>query len=108
MAFSKAKEFPVETYLQSLVAKALSHPARVVILLYLQANGKTSFTELRRLLPLARTTVSQHLARLRDSELVIATQSPPEVYYQLNVKKCRQLFQLLGILVDILESDSNV
>ncbi len=64
------------------LCKALGHPARVIILRYLasQRAGATC-GEIVRQLPLAQSTVSQHLAVLKAAGLVRADEVPPRVRY---------------------------
>jgi len=54
----------------ALLAKAISHPARLAILQYL-AEIKTCISgDISDFLPLSRTTVSQHLKELRSLGLI--------------------------------------
>lgn len=55
------------------VAKALAHPARVAILRALAARGMCVCGEIVEALPLAQSTVSQHLKVLREAGLVRGT-----------------------------------
>ena len=66
------------------LCKALGHPARVVMLRFLatQRDGATC-GEIVRQLPLAQSTVSQHLAVLKDAGLVRADDQPPRVLYRV-------------------------
>lgn len=64
------------------LCKALGHPARVVILRFLATRrGGATCGEIVRQLPLAQSTVSQHLAVLKDAGLVRAEEAPPRVRY---------------------------
>ena len=91
MAFSKAPAFDHHSYQQSLWSKALAHPARIHLLRHLADNGTSSFTELARLLPLHRSTVSQHLRLLRQLHLVTVTERYPYTYYTLDPMVCAAL-----------------
>lgn len=62
-------------------AKAMSHPARLAILCYLAHQDDCCFGELFEHLPIAKATVSQHLAELRDAGLIKADNQPPRVRY---------------------------
>jgi len=54
----------------AIMAKAISHPARLAILKYL-AEAKTCISgDISDFLPLSRSTVSQHLKELRDCGLI--------------------------------------
>lgn len=64
------------------LCKALGHPARVIILRFLATRrGGATCGEIVRQLPLAQSTVSQHLLVLKDAGLVRADVVPPRVRY---------------------------
>jgi DNA-binding transcriptional ArsR family regulator len=62
--------------------KALSHENRLMLLCLL-AEQERSVTELKELLSLRQTTVSQQLARLRLDGLVTARREGKTVYYRV-------------------------
>jgi len=69
------------------LCKALGHPARVTIVRMLPARrGGVSCTDIVRQLPLAQSTVSQHLAVLRDAGFLVAEGLPPRAVYRLDVR----------------------
>ncbi len=70
MAISKKTEFTNKDQEIAAVAKALSHPARVAILRALAKRGTCVCGEIVEVLPLAQSTVSQHLKDLKESGLV--------------------------------------
>jgi DNA-binding transcriptional ArsR family regulator len=70
MAISKSGEFTHKDQQIAAVAKALSHPARVAILRALARRGTCICGEIVEVLPLAQSTVSQHLKELKASGLV--------------------------------------
>ena len=62
-------------------AKALGHPARIIILKHL-SNQSCCFTgDLLEVLPLAQSTISQHLKELKEAGLIIGEVDPPKVKY---------------------------
>lgn len=67
-------------------AKALSHPARVAILHFLARQESCFFGELHEVLPIAKATVSQHLAELKDAGLIQGEIQPPKVKYCINIR----------------------
>ena len=68
------------------MCKALGHPARVAIVRYLRSRrGAPTCGELVSQLPLAQSTVSQHLRVLRDAGFVTAQNVPPRVLYRLEL-----------------------
>jgi DNA-binding HxlR family transcriptional regulator len=98
MAFSKAPLFDQEIFKQSFWYKALSHPARIIILTYLLENGITAFYTLANTLPLAKTTVSQHLRNLREKGLIESFEEYPHTYYKINKNLCQDLAQRIQSL----------
>ena len=67
-------------------AKALGHPIRVAIL-QLLANQTCCFHgDMSELLPVAKSTLSQHLNELKDAGLIHGTINPPTVRYCINSK----------------------
>lgn len=69
------------------LCKALGHPARVTIVRYLagQRAGATC-GDIVRQLPLAQSTVSQHIAVLRAAGLLISDGIPPRVIYRVDAR----------------------
>ena len=83
-----AKDFNYseDTALLAKFAKALGHPARIIILKHL-SNQSCCFTgDLLEVLPLAQSTVSQHLKELKDAGLIIGEVDPPKVKYCINTE----------------------
>lgn len=64
------------------LCKALGHPARIIILRFLTTRrGGATCSEIVRQLPLAQSTVSQHLTVLKDAGLVRTAEAPPRARY---------------------------
>lgn len=76
-------------------AKALGHPTRLKILNYLE-NQSCCFTgDLLEVIPLAQSTISQHLKELKDAGLIQGEVNPPKIKYcihQENWEKAKGLF----------------
>ena len=68
----------------SRLAHALAHPARVAIVRLLQERQTCICGEIVEVLPLAQSTVSQHLKVLRDAGWVRGEVDGPRVCYCLN------------------------
>jgi ArsR family transcriptional regulator len=66
------------------LAKAISHPARVRILIRLIEEGTCITGDLADELPLAPSTVSEHLRVLRESGLIQGTVDGPRRCYCIN------------------------
>jgi len=86
MAFSKAHKFDDDIYHFSLLCRALSHPARVVILKRLvNLHGdRAKVSELIVDLPISKQSLSDHLKILREMSIVNCETCHPYVYYSLN------------------------
>ena len=81
---AKEFEYSEETIQLSKFAKALGHPARIIILKHL-SNQSCWFTgDLMEVLPLAQSTISQHLKELKDAGLIEGEVNPPKVKYCIN------------------------
>ena len=68
----------------ALLAKAMSHPIRIQILKLL-SNQSCCFTgDLTETIPLAQSTISQHLKVLNEAGLIQGEIQPPKVKYCIN------------------------
>lgn len=79
-------------------AKALGHPARIIILKHLSNQSCCYTGELLDVLPLAQSTISQHLKELKDAGLIEGEVSPPKIRYCIHKKnweKATNFFETL-------------
>ena len=65
-------------------AKALAHPARVFILQFLDKVDGCIVGNIVEQLPLAQSSVSQHLSELKASGLIQGEIDPPKIKYCIN------------------------
>jgi len=65
-------------------AKALSHPVRVYICDILSKQSCCYSGDLAAEVPIARSTLSQHLKELKNSGLIQGEITPPKIKYCLN------------------------
>jgi ArsR family transcriptional regulator, arsenate/arsenite/antimonite-responsive transcriptional repressor len=70
MAQNKKEEFSKQDIELAEFAKALSHPARIAILKTIAKRNECICGEIVEVLPLAQSTVSQHLKELQKSGLI--------------------------------------
>ncbi|WP_040506933.1 ArsR/SmtB family transcription factor [Leptospira wolbachii] len=70
MAQNKKTEFPENVQRIASFTKLLSHPARLAILEVLASRQTCVCGEIVEILPLAQSTVSQHLKELKEGGLV--------------------------------------
>ncbi|NJK86577.1 MAG: winged helix-turn-helix transcriptional regulator [Bacteroidales bacterium] len=95
MAYSKSIEYKEDEIALARFAKALGHPARIAIMKHLAAMADCCFTDILHELPIAQSTVSQHLSELKDAGLIKGNLEPPKVLYCINPenwKKAQELF----------------
>ncbi len=79
-------------------AWAIAHPARVKILSILLARSNCVCGELVDAMPLAQSTVSQHLKILKESGLVQGEVDGPKVCYCVNPAMFSRLKELVAAL----------
>lgn len=77
------------------LAWALAHPARVRIVRLLLSREACVCGEIVDQLPLAQSTVSQHLKILKESGLVEGEVDGPKVCYCINPARLQELKQLI-------------
>jgi len=78
------------------LAKALGHPARVQIVRFLLAKDSCMCGDIVEHLPLAQSTVSQHLKILKESGLIRGTIDGPRVCYCVEPKALKRLKELVA------------
>ena len=76
------------------LAKALGHPARVQIVRFLLSQDSCMCGDIVEHLPLAQSTVSQHLKMLKASGLIRGTIDGPRVCYCVETKVLERFKQL--------------
>lgn len=84
---NRAKEeiqYSNETEELALYAKALAHPTRIVILNHLEKQSCCFTGDLVDVLPLAQSTISQHLKELKNAGLIQGEVAPPKIKYCIN------------------------
>lgn len=91
-------------------AKALSHPARIAILRHLAERNTCLCGEIVNILPLAQSTVSQHLKELKKAGLIAGEIEGPRSCYCINRENYAKLMSLFDELSSITinqNSDNN-
>ena len=93
---SEKKEYTEKQEKLARFAKALGHPARVAVMQFLAKQEECYFGDIHEELPIAKATVSQHLAELKDAGLIRGTIEMPKVKYcidQENWELAKELFK---------------
>ncbi len=96
MSYSKKSEFDEKEIRLAEYAKALSHPARIAILMRLAERSTCICGEIVEVLPLAQSTVSQHLGELKKAGLVLGEIDGPRSCYYINREALAELGSLFG------------
>ena len=65
-------------------AKAMSHPVRMYVLELLSKQSCCYSGDLSEVLPIAKSTLSQHLKELKDAGLIQGETEAPKIKYCLN------------------------
>jgi ArsR family transcriptional regulator len=77
------------------LCKALGHPARVAILRHLLQVDRCVCGEIVNILPLAQSTVSQHLKQLKDAGLIRGEIEGPRICYCADKQRLAELKKLV-------------
>lgn len=85
MAVSKKTDYFTKDQEQvARFAKALGHPVRIAILQLLNSQTCCYHGDMAEELPIAKSTLSQHLNELKDAGLIQGNFTPPTVKYCIN------------------------
>ncbi len=77
-------------------AKALGHPVRMYVIELLSKQSCCYSGDLSEVLPIAKSTLSQHLKELKNAGLIQGEIEPPKIKYCLNLenwKLAQKLFK---------------
>jgi ArsR family transcriptional regulator len=80
------------------LCKALGHPARVAILKHLLQVDSCICGEIVNILPLAQSTVSQHLKQLKEAGLIRGEIEGPRICYCADKSRLAELKNLITSL----------
>ena len=80
----KEKQYTVGQEQMARFAKAMGHPARMAVLIFLAKQDSCFFGDIHEELPIAKATVSQHLKELKDAGLIQGEIETPKVRYCIN------------------------
>ena len=80
----KESYFTVDQKQMARFAKAMAHPVRIAILELLDSQSCCYHGDMAEELPIAKSTLSQHLNELKDAGLIQGDITPPTVKYCIN------------------------
>ena len=99
MAFSKKDQFHPKDGDLAHYAAALAHPARIAILKTLAKRKGCVCGEIVEVMPLAQSTVSQHLKVLKEAGLIQGEVNGPKSCYCVNPEALEKLSGLFHALL---------
>lgn len=77
-------------------AKAMAHPVRVYILGLLSSQSCCYSGDLSEILPIAKSTLSQHLKELKEAGLIQGEIEAPRIRYCINRDNWEEVKKLFG------------
>lgn len=95
MAIHKKEAFGQDEQELAVLAKAMAHPARIAILKELARRNTCICGEIVEVLPLAQSTVSQHLKELQQAGLIQGTVEGAKSCYCINRETFQRFEQML-------------
>ncbi len=107
MALNKKELFNEQDIFLAEMAKSLSHPARIQILRILAEKNTCICGEIVEILPLAQSTVSQHLLELKKAGLVKGTIDGAKSCYCIDWENFKKLESFLGSFVENINESKN-
>ena len=99
----KVKYFTENQEKLACYGKAISHPVRVFILDYLANNlNKCCYSgDMAEELPIARSTLSEHLKELKKAGLIQGEINPPYIKYCINRENWQEAKTILSQFFDL-------
>lgn len=87
-------------------AKAMGHPIRIFVLELLSRQSCCYSGDLTEVLPIAKSTLSQHLKELKDAGLIQGEIKAPRIKYCLNKENWEEAKVLLGLFFENNQTDT--
>jgi DNA-binding transcriptional ArsR family regulator len=81
-------------------AKAMGHPVRLYVLQLLSEQTCCYSGDLSEVLPIAKSTLSQHLKELKDAGLIQGEIEAPKIKYCINKENWNEARLLLGNIIN--------
>jgi ArsR family transcriptional regulator len=105
MGASKTENYSNKELSVAKYAKALSHPARVAILLLLLKKQNCICGDIVEELPLSQSTVSQHLKELKETGLIKGDIDGVSVCYCIDEKEWKKAGSLLNSFMEMFKGN---
>jgi ArsR family transcriptional regulator, arsenate/arsenite/antimonite-responsive transcriptional repressor len=92
-----------ETFIDVAEAlQALAHPARLQVIEHLAKYHECPAGQISNELPISKSTVSQHMTKLREAGFIVSNQDGLCQNYRLNHKKLNEAFQQMATFAEYL------
>ena len=98
---NKVTVFTEEQKKAARYAKAMGHPVRVYVLELLSKQACCYSGDLTDILPIAKSTLSQHLKELKEAGLIQGEIEAPKIKYCLNKQNWEEARQLAKKFFDL-------
>jgi DNA-binding transcriptional ArsR family regulator len=82
----------------SNVLRAINHPLRMQFVHLIDQNGKLTVTQIYFKMRIEQSVASQHLAILREAEVLTATRKGKNIFYSVNNAKLEAIAETLELL----------
>ena len=90
------------------ILKALADESRIRILALLKERNGLCVCEITEIIGLSQPTISSHLKKLQDAEIITYSKDGLWVNYKLDENMEKEVEQLLGVVVRILSEDERI
>ena len=100
----KKENFDTPLQELALFARVISHPARLAILKYLAETRTCISGDISDVIPLSRSTVSQHLKELRESGLIHGEIDGLKINYCLKEASIHKLKTIMSEFLEMLDN----
>ena len=91
----KGSEFGTNVEQLADISKAIGHPARISILLFLMDNGASTCQDIVDKLPYSQSTVSGHLQKLKEGGYIQVKSHKTSSIYTLRTESLTELLSLV-------------
>jgi ArsR family transcriptional regulator len=90
------------------ILKALSDESRIRIIALLKERNSLCVCEITQVIGLSQPTISSHLKKLQDAEIITYSKDGLWVNYTLDENMEKEIEELLGAVVQILSEDERI
>jgi len=84
--------------LATKIFRAINHPLRLNIVRLVEEHGRLSVTQIYFKLRIEQSVASQHLAVLRDCDVLLATRDGKNIFYTVNPSRLSAILRCIQTL----------